>query len=101
MKKSDFVYLATDPDREGEAISWHLYDCLGLNENNYDRVVFHEITKNAVLEAFNHARKIDWDLVNSQDTRRILYFSFLLIFLLSFLISSPPHLLLFLFLFFW
>ena len=72
VKKSDFVYLATDPDREGEAISWHLYDCLGLNENNYDRVVFHEITKGAVLEAFNHARKIDQDLVNSQETRRIL-----------------------------
>ena len=72
VKKSDFVYLATDPDREGEAISWHLYDCLGLKENNYDRVVFHEITKNAVLEAFKHARKIDQDLVNSQETRRIL-----------------------------
>jgi len=72
VKKSDFVYLATDPDREGEAISWHLYDCLGLNEDNYDRVVFHEITKNAVLEAFKHARKIDQDLVNSQETRRIL-----------------------------
>ena len=72
VKKSDFVYLATDPDREGEAISWHLYDVLGLNENNYDRVVFNEITKNAVLEAFKHARKIDNDLVNSQETRRIL-----------------------------
>lgn len=72
VKKSNFVYLATDPDREGEAISWHLYDCLGLNENNYDRVVFNEITKNAVLEAFKHARKIDQDLVNSQETRRIL-----------------------------
>ena len=72
VKKSDFVYLATDPDREGEAISWHLYDVLGLNDNNYDRVVFNEITKNAVLEAFKHARKIDNDLVNSQETRRIL-----------------------------
>jgi len=72
VKKADFVYLATDPDREGEAISWHLYDCLGLNENNYDRVVFNEITKNAVIEAFKHARKIDQDLVNSQETRRIL-----------------------------
>ena len=72
VKKSDFIYLATDPDREGEAISWHLYDVLGLNDKNYDRVVFNEITKNAVIEAFNHARKIDLDLVNSQETRRIL-----------------------------
>lgn len=72
VKKSDFVYLATDPDREGEAISWHLYDCLGLNEDNYERIVFHEITKNAVLESFDHARKIDQNLVNSQETRRIL-----------------------------
>lgn len=72
VKNSEFVYLATDPDREGEAISWHLYDALGLNEDNYDRVVFHEITKNAVLESFHHARKIDQNLVNSQETRRIL-----------------------------
>lgn len=72
VKKADFVYLATDPDREGEAISWHLYDVLGLNENNYKRVVFNEITKNTVIEAFNHARKIDQNLVNSQETRRIL-----------------------------
>ena len=72
VKKSDFVYLATDPDREGEAISWHLYDALGLNDDNYDRIVFHEITKNAVLESFKYARKIDQDLVNSQETRRIL-----------------------------
>ncbi len=72
IKNSDFIYLATDPDREGEAISWHLYDALGLKENNYERVVFNEITKNAVLEAFKHARKIDQNLVNSQETRRIL-----------------------------
>ena len=71
-KSADKVYLATDPDREGEAISWHLYDCLGLQDNNYERVVFNEITKNAVLEAFKHTRKIDKDLVNSQETRRIL-----------------------------
>ena len=44
VKKTDFVYLATDPDREGEAISWHLYDVLGLKENEYDRIVFNEIT---------------------------------------------------------
>ena len=72
VKNSDFVYLATDPDREGEAISWHLYDVLGLNEDNYERVVFNEITKNAVIEAFNHSRKIDQKMVNSQETRRIL-----------------------------
>lgn len=72
VKIADHVFLATDPDREGEAISWHLYDVLGLKEDNYDRVVFNEITKNAVVEAFNHARKIDQDLVNSQETRRIL-----------------------------
>lgn len=72
VKKSDFVYLATDPDREGEAISWHLYDVLGLKPENYDRIVFHEITKNAVLDSFKHARKIDQDLVNSQEARRIL-----------------------------
>ena len=71
-KLADKVYLATDPDREGEAISWHLFDCLGLKEDNYERVVFNEITKNAVVEAFKHARKIDKDLVNSQETRRIL-----------------------------
>jgi len=72
VKKSDFVYLATDPDREGEAISYHLYEVLGLNEENYDRIVFNEITKNAILESFNHPRKIDYNLVNSQETRRIL-----------------------------
>ncbi len=72
VKNASFVYLATDPDREGEAISWHLYDTLGLTEDNYERIVFHEITKNAVIDSFNHARKIDQDLVNSQETRRIL-----------------------------
>ena len=72
VKSSDFVYLATDPDREGEAISWHLYDCLGLTDKNYERIVFHEITKNAVLESFKNARKIDQNLVNSQETRRML-----------------------------
>lgn len=72
VKESNFVYLATDPDREGEAISWHLYDVLGLDEDKYERIVFNEITKNAILDSFNHARKIDQDLVNSQETRRIL-----------------------------
>jgi len=72
IKESDFVYLATDPDREGEAISWHLYDALGIDDDNYERIVFNEITKPAVKEAFNHARKIDYNLVKSQETRRIL-----------------------------
>ncbi len=69
---ADFVYLATDPDREGEAISWHLYDALGLDEKEYDRIVFNEITESAVKDSLKHARKIDKDLVNSQETRRIL-----------------------------
>lgn len=72
VKEADKVYLATDPDREGEAISWHLYDALHLKDKDYDRVVFNEITKPAVLEAFKHQRKIDQNLVNSQETRRIL-----------------------------
>ena len=72
LKDVSHVYLATDPDREGEAISWHLLDVLGLKDEDYDRVVFNEITKRAVTEAFNHTRKIDDDLVNSQETRRIL-----------------------------
>ena len=71
-KNAKFVYLATDPDREGEAISWHLYDVLGLKPEQYDRIVFNEITKPAVIEALKHPRKIDQDLVNSQETRRIL-----------------------------
>lgn len=71
VKDADFVYLATDPDREGEAISWHLYDTLGLKEN-YKRIVFNEITKNVILNSFKHARDIDMNLVKSQETRRIL-----------------------------
>lgn len=69
---SSEVILATDPDREGEAISWHLYDTLNLDDNKYARVVFNEITENAVKEAFKHPRKIDYNLVRSQETRRIL-----------------------------
>ena len=72
VKESDMVYLATDPDREGEAISWHLYDELGLSDDKYDRVVFNEITKDVVKDAINNPRKIDYDLVKSQETRRIL-----------------------------
>ncbi len=71
-KNVDNVFLATDPDREGEAIAWHIYDVLGLNENNYSRVLFSEITKKGVTEGINNAGKIDKDLVNSQETRRIL-----------------------------
>ncbi len=72
VKDADFVYLATDPDREGEAISWHLYDTLGLKENNYKRIVFNEITKDVILNSFKNARDIDINLVKSQETRRIL-----------------------------
>ena len=72
VKDSDKIYLATDPDREGEAISWHLFDTLGIKENKYDRVLFYEITKDKVLEGLNNPRKIDFNLVKSQETRRIL-----------------------------
>ena len=71
-KSSDIVYLATDPDREGEAISWHLYDELGLKDDNYERVVFNEITEGAIKEAFSKPRDIDMNLVESQEARRVL-----------------------------
>ena len=71
-KEADNVILATDPDREGEAISWHLKDALGLKDDNYGRVVFNEITENAIKEAFKEPRKIDMNLVHSQESRRIL-----------------------------
>ncbi|MDD5791136.1 MAG: type I DNA topoisomerase [Erysipelotrichaceae bacterium] len=71
-KKADYVYLATDPDREGEAISWHLADVLGLDVTKENRIVFNEITKTAVLNALKNPRSIDMDLVKSQETRRIL-----------------------------
>ena len=71
-KNSDKIYLATDPDREGEAISWHLKEALGIKDSEYERVLFHEITKNKVIEAFKEPRKIDYNLVKSQETRRIL-----------------------------
>ena len=70
--QADKVYLATDPDREGEAISWHLKDALELKDSDYDRIVFNEITRDAVTDSFNHARKIDDLMVRSQETRRIL-----------------------------
>ena len=69
---ADFVYLATDPDREGEAISWHLARELGLDLDEKNRIVFNEITKNAVLKALDDPRTIDMSLVRSQETRRIL-----------------------------
>ena len=72
VKEADKVYLATDPDREGEAISWHLFDTLGIKENKYDRVLFYEITKDKVLEGIEKPRKIDYNLVKSQETRRFL-----------------------------
>ena len=71
-KNSDMVYLATDPDREGEAISWHLCTLLGLDDSKYRRVVFNEITKSAVKEAVKHPRKIDQNLVDAQQARRVL-----------------------------
>ena len=72
VKDADKVYLATDPDREGEAISWHLYDALGIKDSKYDRVLFYEITKDKVLEGIKNPRKIDYNLVKSQETRRFL-----------------------------
>ena len=72
VKDSELVYLASDPDREGEAIAWHLKDALGIKDNNYKRVLFHEITKDKVIEAINNPTVIDDNLVHSQETRRIL-----------------------------
>ncbi len=72
VKNANKIYLATDPDREGEAISWHLFDTLGIKEENYERVLFYEITKEKVLEGLENPRKIDYNLVKSQETRRIL-----------------------------
>lgn len=71
-KNAKKVYLASDPDREGEAISWHLSHILGLDPDDNNRVVFNEITKDAVKEAFEDPRKIDMDLVDSQQARRVL-----------------------------
>lgn len=72
VKDASEVYLATDPDREGEAISWHLAQVLDVDMNKSNRVVFNEVTKNAVIDALEHPRKIDQDLVKSQETRRVL-----------------------------
>ena len=72
VKKADKVYLATDPDREGEAISWHLYYALKLDNKKTYRITFNEITKTAVKESLQHAREIDMDLVDAQQARRCL-----------------------------
>jgi len=69
---AEMVWLASDEDREGESISWHLYETLGLNEDKYRRIVFHEITKPAILHAIDNPRKIDMDLVAAQQARRVL-----------------------------
>ena len=71
-KAADIVWLASDEDREGEAISWHLFETLGLKAENTKRIVFHEITKNAILNAIQNPREIDMNLVNAQQARRVL-----------------------------
>src|SRR5471030_379331 len=71
-KEADMVWLASDEDREGEAISWHLYETLGLKESNTKRIVFHEITKPAIMSAIENPRKIDYNLVYAQQARRVL-----------------------------
>ena len=71
-KKAEKVWLASDEDREGEAISWHLCEVLGLDEKKTNRIVFHEITKPAILEAIEHPRHLDMNLVNAQQARRVL-----------------------------
>ncbi len=71
-QKADEIYLATDPDREGEAIAWHLLEAAKIDEKHAQRVVFHEITKPAIEEAFAHPRKLDMDLINAQQARRVL-----------------------------
>jgi len=71
-QKAEEVYLATDPDREGEAIAWHLVEAAQIKPGNPRRVVFHEITEQAIAEAFSHPREINMDLVNAQQARRVL-----------------------------
>ncbi|OYD42574.1 type I DNA topoisomerase [Sphingobacterium cellulitidis] len=71
-KSAETVWLASDEDREGEAISWHLYETLGLKDDKTKRIVFHEITKPAILKAIESPRKIDFNLVNAQQARRVL-----------------------------
>ena len=71
-EKASEIFLATDPDREGEAISWHLLEATNLMDRPHQRVVFHEITPEAVKEAFEHPRQIDYRLVDAQQARRVL-----------------------------
>jgi len=71
-KKAETVWLASDEDREGEAIAWHLKEQLGLKDENTKRIVFHEITKNAILKAVENPRDIDYNMVNAQQARRVL-----------------------------
>ena len=71
-EKADIVWLASDEDREGEAISWHLTDALGIPQDKTRRIVFHEITKDAILNAVNNPRELDMNLVNAQQARRVL-----------------------------
>ena len=70
--EAETVWLASDEDREGEAIAWHLKEVLGLDTKDTKRIVFHEITKPAILEAIEHPRDIDYNLVNAQQARRVL-----------------------------
>lgn len=72
VKKADTVWLASDEDREGEAIAWHLCEVLGLDPENTKRIVFHEITKNAIENAIQHPRSIDLNRVDAQQARRVL-----------------------------
>lgn len=72
IEKADHIYLATDPDREGETISWHLYDELKVPDEKYDRIAFNEITKDVVLKALKNPRRIDMNLVHSGEARRFL-----------------------------
>lgn len=72
VKKADKIYLATDPDREGEAISWHLSKALKLEDKKFYRISFNEITKNAVKASLKNPREIDMDLVDAQQARRVL-----------------------------
>ena len=72
MRKSKKIFLASDPDREGEAIAWHLSKILELEDSKENRVVFNEITKDAVKDSFKHPRGIEMDLVDAQQARRIL-----------------------------
>ena len=72
VKKADTIWLATDEDREGEAIAWHLTEALGLDKKDTKRIVFHEITKKAITHAVENPRELDQNLINAQQARRIL-----------------------------